>query len=96
MAKTRRSNIPPPSWGQVKWLMGGGILQLFVTYLMSIYHNHLQAKETVGKFDEIYSTTYSVMVFLCVLGVSAIILALIKIILLIRLSYINKSRKKRR
>lgn len=96
MAKQRRSNIPPPSWGQVQWLMGGGLLQVFITFLMSLYHNHIQTKDTVGKFDELFSTTYSIMVFLCIIGVSAIVLALIKIILLARISYKSKKRGKRK
>lgn len=84
------SRIRPPSWDQVVWLIGGGAAQLFILFLMSLYQRQIVLKETVGRFDEIYSVIYSIMFFLGLIGISAIILGLWKII---KLLLMKKSKK---
>jgi hypothetical protein len=80
-----RSKVPPPSWDQVAWLIGGGILHLVITFFMSLYNAKIETRETVSRFDEIFGAAYSLMIFLGLISISAIVLGLVKIILLIRL-----------
>ncbi len=84
MAKNRgkkfRSRKPPPSWDQVAWLLGGGIVQLILFYLMSLYSIRLNAK---GVASDWFETAFGLMTLLSLVGFSAIVLAIYKAIRLL-------------
>lgn len=88
---TYRSKIPPPSWDQVAWLSIGGVVWLLITYLMSFYHHSIQARESVETFDRYFEGFYGFSVFLCLVAVSAIVLAMIKAFNIWRIANRNKS-----
>ena len=93
-SKPYRSQIPPPTWNQVAWLSISGGAWLLLTWAMSFYNARIDAAEKISGFQENYQLVYSIVVFICIIAVSAIVLALWKVMLLTR-NRIRKGAKKR-
>jgi ammonia channel protein AmtB len=83
--KAFKSRIPAASWDQV-WFLGAiGVGQLLTTFLMSLYSAVIEAKGSVNStFDQVFQSIYAVMLFATIIGVSAVLLATVKAIIILR------------
>jgi hypothetical protein len=81
--KTYKSKIPPPSWDQVVFLFIGGVIQLALLIPIILYVRHLDTIEAFSTWATFARGFYAFWMFLSIVGVSAIVLAAFKSVVIL-------------
>lgn len=77
--------------------MGFGVAQLLITYLMSLYVTVIEGKPTAPTtFESVFHFTYNCMLFVSLVGISAVILASWKVFSLLVIHKKPKKKEKKR